>query len=572
MRQHAEAHRRELATHQALARKSSAAQFRLQWESQEPATTAEVDNDDDSISALSKPGAVEGALQRTATPGCKPRPFLRRKWLDHFDKSSGTSCTGSDFTVGEGPPRQTDKRAVVTRDHLRGVIQLVLSDARANAFVVVSCLDGLLLVASESAEKGRDGGPGSVSAKVTEAVNGSSTVAENGLFSDNSSAVAGSSSAPTGLDNKTTRTFDGATTTDKRVSGADNSYAASVETLSPACARASVVGHDSIAATTGWSTTASQSRGAVDIAPRRASESDGASLCVQLGALPAVLGCLRQHAGHSRIEPKGVALLYLFARDSATRNAVQGNIDVLEACASRMHPVAPLRSSAHTDASLANSPAETNSARKRGLIGDRDPDLTSDGDITECRRPENPIASLQNNNLSRAASKGGKMDDACYSSTSVTPVVGESARNERAPMVISVSTGVDTGSPRPLVEAVNARSATAAPNAAPPAEEEEEDTAFRQLPASDLVFVLSVALQGSPDCQGLAVRQGGIAAMLTTLGCLTRSGNGDSGSNARLAETCLRVLEHLGERGEGKKRLVKEGCVDVAIATIGRFR
>lgn len=575
MRQHDEAYQQDLAAHLARARKTAAAQFRVHWESQKPATT-EADNDEGSISALCKPGTMGDSLQRRTTPaGCNSRPFLRRKWLERVTKASGRSCTGSDFTRGEGPPAQTNgKPPGVTRDHLRSVIQLALSDACVNAFVVMSCLDGMLSVASEGTEKDQDGRRANAPAKIVETVSGSSTVTGTGVLSENTSTLA-ESSVPTSLDGKARGTLDGATigtAIKKKASGTENRLPPSRGALSPACARASAsasASHHSMAAR-GWSTTASQSGGMDNIEPctssTSSSESGGASLCVQLGALPAVLGCLRQHAGHSRIEPQGVALLYQFARDSATCNAVRGNVDVLAACASRMHPVPPPRSTDTDGASLASSPAETDSVRKHSLGGGDHDSIAADKDITDGRRPEHLIASLQE--PSGAASQHGQIDNPCLPTSAISPA-GAPAPNERVPMATNPPSMVTEPSSA-LIKAPKPRSATAAPNAAvPPA---EEDTACPQLPAPDLVFVLSVALQGSPECQDLAIQQGGIAAMLATLGCLTCSSAGSGGSDARLVETSLRVLEHLGERGEGRRRLVKEGCVDATIATIGRFR
>lgn len=575
MRQHDEAYQRDLAAHLARARQTSAAQFRVHWESQKP-VTAEVDNDDGSISALSKPGAMGDSLQRTTTPGgCNSRPFLRRKWLERVAKASGRSCTGSDFTRGEGPPRETNgKRPGVTRDHLRSVIQLALSDARVNAFVVMNCLDGMLSVASEGTEKDQGGRPANAPANLAETVSGSSMVTENGVLSENTSALA-ESTAPASLDGKARGRLNEATigtATKKQASGAENRLAASRGTLSPACSRASAsasASHHSMAAR-GWSTTGSQSGGIDNIEPRtsstNSSESGGASVCVQLGALPAVLGCLRQHAGHARIEPQGVALLYQFARGSATCNAVRGNVDVLAACTSRMHPGPPPRSTDTDGAPLASSPAEMDSVRKHSLGGGDHDSTAADEDITDCRRPEHLIASLQE--PSGVASKDEQIDNSCPPTSAISSA-GAPAPNERASMATKPPSIVTEPSSA-LIKEPKTRSAAATPNAAvPPA---EEDTACPQLPASDLVFVLSVALQGSPECQDLAVQQGGIAAMLATLGYLTCSSAVSGGGDARLAETSLRVLEHLGERGEGRRRLVKEGCVDAAIATIGRFR
>eukprot|EP00752_Nemacystus_decipiens_P002669 g2497.t1 len=107
-----------------------------------------------------------------------------------------------------------------------------------------------------------------------------------------------------------------------------------------------------------------------------------------------------------------------------------------------------------------------------------------------------------------------------------------------------------------------------------------------QLPATTLVFVLSVVVQNSPECQQLVIQGGGIAAMLATLRRQTSETNDDvrttvarcesvcdeGSGGGRLAEMCLRVLEGLGLQKRGRRRLVRQGSLETAIATIGRFR
>ncbi|CAN0044951.1 unnamed protein product, partial [Hapterophycus canaliculatus] len=94
---------------------------------------------------------------------------------------------------------------------------------------------------------------------------------------------------------------------------------------------------------------------------------------------------------------------------------------------------------------------------------------------------------------------------------------------------------------------------------------------------------MSVAVQDSPQCQRFVTKKGGIAAMFTTLEHLVGEargrestvggGGGEShDDDARLAKVCLAVLEHLGQRKRGRMQLVREGSVEIAIASIGRFR
>ena len=97
----------------------------------------------------------------------------------------------------------------------------------------------------------------------------------------------------------------------------------------------------------------------------------------------------------------------------------------------------------------------------------------------------------------------------------------------------------------------------------------ETDKALR-LPPTDLFFVLSVAVQGSRDCQHLVLRQGGMTAMLGALKWTETTK--DDGDGARRAETCLRVLENLGESEPGRRRLIRGGTVESAVSAIGSFR
>ena len=104
----------------------------------------------------------------------------------------------------------------------------------------------------------------------------------------------------------------------------------------------------------------------------------------------------------------------------------------------------------------------------------------------------------------------------------------------------------------------------------------EAGTAFKHV-SMDLLLVLSVAVRGSRLCQNLVLRQGGMAAMMDSLKrageeITNATGGGGDGDGGRRAETCLRVLETLGDGERGRRRLIEGGVVERAFSAIGTFR
>lgn len=93
-----------------------------------------------------------------------------------------------------------------------------------------------------------------------------------------------------------------------------------------------------------------------------------------------------------------------------------------------------------------------------------------------------------------------------------------------------------------------------------------------KLPPTDLLFVLSVAIQGSRDCQNLVLRERGMEAMLGALKWATDTTTNVGDGGARRTETCLRVLENLGEGEQGRRRLIRGGTVESAVSAIESFR
>ena len=489
----------------------------------------------------------------------RQRPFLRPRWLEflrqsaasastssaqgHPARSSGTTPTPTEASAagGSGIPKKSASTRV-RKDHVRSVIHLASSESRINAFVVISCLEGLLSVASEGVRPAHKG------------------VSSNSL------------DAP-----------------------ADNDGS-----KGSGCKRSS------------RSSTSMYDSGATSL------EESGAALCVRLGALPAVLDCLNEHAGHKHIEPLAVQLLSIFASDRATADAIRGNTAVAEACASRMFPVAaipvtgdasgiglgiegsrpstlcskntdgggkgrasagPDRSQGHSDddQSIERFVPSDEASRKHGGQHGGMIETTGEGDkapAEDIRTPDAFVSSSASISGSCLASPGASKQRPSTSTT--TPTEATTAQPFRTPLSMS------TTSDRPSAPAggISHIPRGQMPRSGPV-----------RLPEMDLVFVLSVAVQNSPECQRLVIKRGGITAMLATLRrqisgldreagtCSSSSSSSSSKSacnegdgDARLAEMCLRVMEGLGQPERGRRRLVREGCLETAIAIIARFR
>lgn len=508
MRQREETYQRDLANHLARARRLISAKFRSQWDSKEPAVTSSDDTDNPTMKRVS----VEDPLCPT---DCPPRPFLRQKWLERqataggaFPSSAFAHARASSNVVG-GSVGSQGKQSVVQREHVRSVVRLALSEARVNAFVVVSSLEGLLAVATAGVED-------------------------------------------------------------------DLSAAASLS-------EDSLLGHHSL----------------IDDSVC----GDGAALCVKLGALPAVLGCLNEHAGDNRIEPLGIGLLYIFAAEEATREAIRGNTDVAAVCAARMFPL-PAKDKAcggstsdsvlHTNAPQSGfdqehaynqgdvngqhlliehngSADDTSVGAKATRLDTKDPDLNV-GTMTNCRGPTLPPSSSFTKPLSAVSAMWTEQSSATGVLNKYGSSDGLSTGGNRA-MKKSTRTYDDAlrtaGSKTEYVAATKPldKMSAAVSNggvATPPMEGQDGMT----LPAADLVFVMSIALQDSPDCQRFVLQKGAVTAMLATV----QHADTAAASNTRLTGTCLRVLEHLGRLEQGRRRLVKEQAVETAISTVERFR
>ncbi|CAB1097802.1 unnamed protein product [Ectocarpus sp. CCAP 1310/34] len=518
----------------------------------------------------------------------RERPFVRQKWLkrlrhetainiesDHRDASSAAfspSNTTSTPASARAPAFSSGQEDVHTppsaltrvgREHVRSVVELALSEARVNAFVVISSLEGLLSVATE--RLGREGSVGTPNSlhDVSQAGRRSEGGDETNRTGESSQYSAAK------LGGRSTKLYSGAGRND---SGSEDGSL-----------RRAQRGHP---------TTPSSTKGSSP-----GIGESGAALCVRLGAVPAVLGCLEEHAGHKTIEPLAVRLLWVFASEVTAAAAIRGNPAVAAACAARMTPSAALPATCAIDDNGGTANTSTASFLSTGQashgreVGD-DPGYDRRKGSAGRRKTLGNATSTMEASAEKFDSNG---------TSAVKP-----------PGLGGPETGSTAGDGHGSSLAVPAPSTMAkllpclSSNTRLDGEEEEDASPERQrrdrvmssaastrkspsgsplkLPTTDLVFVLSVAMQDTPECQRLVLKAGGVAAMSTTLQHLIsrvkqgagsrwdRSEEDCSDSYARLAEMCLRVMEHLGRVERGRRRLERGGYVEIAISTIRCFR
>lgn len=515
----------------------------------------------------------------------RKRPFVRQKWLerrrhqtaeniesDHRDDSSAAlspSTTTSTPASAHAPTfasGQEDTHTLpsaltrVGREHVRSVVQLALSEARVNAFVVIGSLEGLLSVATERlVQEGSVGTPTSLR-DISQAggrSEGGDQTNRTGESSQDSAAKPGG---------RATKLYHGLARNDSGSADGSLRRAQSGKPTTPS-------------STTGSSAGRGES---------------GATLCVRLGAVPAVLGCLEEHAGHKKIEPLSVRLLWVFASEVAAAAAIRGNTAVAAACAARMTPSAALPAACGVgdNGGTANTSTEsfqsTGQASDGGEVGD-DPDYDGRKGSADSRKTPGDATSTTEASANTFDSNGTSAvdpPDLCGPKTGsaagdghgpsfAVPALSTMAQLPPCP---SINTRDEEEGSRPerlIQERIMSSTALTRKSLPRPR---------MQVPTTDLVFVLSVAVQDSPDCQHLVLKAGGVAAMSTTLQHLVsrvkiEAGSGWDGSAgdcsnkyARLAETCLRVMESLGRVERGRRRLVRGGSVEIAISTIRYFR
>ncbi|CAN0113538.1 unnamed protein product [Ectocarpus sp. 4 AP-2014] len=518
----------------------------------------------------------------------RERPFVRQKWLkqlrrqtainiesDHRGTSSAalsrsnTTSTPASARAPAFSPGQEDVHAPpsaltrVGREHVRSVVELALSEARVNAFVVISSLEGLLSVATE--RLGREGSVGTPNSlrDVSQAggrSEGGDETNRTGKSSQDSAAKLGG---------RPTKLYPGPGRND---SGSEDGSL-----------RRAQRGHP---------TTPSSTKGS---SPGRGES--GAALCVRLGAVPAVLGCLEEHAGHKKIEPLAVRLLWVFASEVAAAAAIRGNPAVAAACAARMTPSAALPAACAVDdnGGTANTSTasllSTGQASHGGEVGD-DPGYDRRKGIAGRRKSQGNATSTMEAYAEKFDSNGtsavkppdlggpetGSTAGGGHGSSLAVPAPSTMAKllpclpsNTRVDAKGEEDTSPERQSRDPVM------SSAAPTRQSPPGPK-------MKVPTMDLVFVLSVAVQDAPECQRLVLKAGGVAAMSTTLQHLVsrvkqeagfrwdRSEEDCSDRHARLAETCLRVMEYLGRVERGRRRLERGGSVEIAISTIRCFR
>ncbi|CAN0299031.1 unnamed protein product, partial [Pylaiella littoralis] len=524
------------------------------------------------------------------------RPFLRKQWLQRLRQSTTnevaaaaqgyeppashvTSSPPSTFptSTSAAPAIAAISKSAKTptalirvgRDHVKSVVHLALSEARVNAFVVISALEGLLSVATEGRR-----------------LLGKGITTDPGGTNDNTS----NNNAETG-GNCTHRNEHGADAhPSERGAQAlhqreykNTPSESGPSALADECGKTGLsqrgCGTDGAAIAVGGS---SSNRG-----------ESGAALCVRLGALPAVLGFLDEHAGHKQIEPLAIGLLCMFASDHTTARAVRGNADVVATCTARMFPSAAIpvvrdegSSGTASGARYPSSETRASGEYRRSDAGpERRAGHANDAQSVDCEDPRLNFA---------AATSPSKL---------APPTVSEAAPKEHKPKAAMVATttaattthtGAQSISTITCAHTLSDRATAARGSGTIHTPQGQDKTCGMsaaigrgplrpQLPAADLVFVLSVSVQDSPECQRLALRSGGITAMLATLrqlveeweagspGCGCGGGGNGGGDHGRLSEMCLRVMEHLGRPERGRRRLVADGSVETTIATIGHL-
>ncbi|CAM9247092.1 unnamed protein product [Scytosiphon promiscuus] len=321
----------------------------------------------------------------------------------------------------------------------------------------------------------------------------------------------------------------------------------------------------------------------------------GAALCIRLGALSAVLSCLKEHASHKQIEPLAVKLLWVFASDGATSSSIRGNIAVTAACAARMAPSASFSASRDADCAEEGQASTTTHApssrdfggKQRSDHPERGQSEESDNKAQTGEHATSGLGMLETNAGNgvvaevESAEGGGCSAGVMTGNGRKLAAISGSSASLLVSLTMCESTSIEAPSATMPAgtSAVPSRTSVDQPLLS---SDETGQSPRTPLPAADLIFVLSVALRDSLECQRLVLNKGGIVAMSTALEHLVArtagaasavDGAGDKhGEDAQLARACVTVMEHLGQQRRGRVRLVRGGAVEIAIASIGRFR
>ena len=389
MQQREADHQRNLSEYATRARQAVAEKTRARWESHEQQLA-----NTDYTHAMNGGGSTANRVALGDHPnrreGHEARPFLRKKRLDRFGAPNGAPSGGaavSEPKIGSGGSISSNiggggnggggggggggeldvgrrNQQAVQRDHVRSVVQLALSGSRVNAFVAISSLKGLLAVATEglgggSGREEERGGRGRPGGETTDGMVGdqnltrppsiSSSLARGPEKSDPPEASDSTKKSKT-RDEKRSHRRSRADRRKERPPNKNRMGSHSSDLKGEAIARSE--------------SAAGKNAGSTDRA-----RVGGAALCVKLGALPAVLGCLEEHRGHKVVEPLCVRLLHVFASDGATRGSIEGDAAVATACAARMFPTAAAETLSEstisgTTAGIVSSTSERQAAGK----------------------------------------------------------------------------------------------------------------------------------------------------------------------------------------------------------------
>lgn len=551
------------------ARKEIAAVFREQWgegKKREPAVEMRGDKMPTTVSTSDRytmqdpPFFFENRLPPA-------RPFLRKKWLDRQARRDGAAImadTGSLLSAGEKSATSfLRNRLVVRRDHVRSVVKLALSEARVNAFVAINSLEGLLAVATE----GPDFGSGK-SERETNCEGFSVGAVKAG------STLSEARDIPCFV-----KAFN---------SRHNNKADPSLSTLEPNFSDSNPPIE--------FQDKATSSVRAARFELNQQSVS-GACLCINLGALPAIIGCLNQHPGHPQIESLAIKLFQIFALDPTTSGAIRGNINVAVVCVARL--CSPCFSGGVAKAcfdikggSISTEQAVTllNGSSNAHIIDGGETE--TDGQTAEVSGTENTdrsptlamVSMPENSQEATSKSKAsGLHEQSVESVASVARVVATAGvagqrrdRQYELSMVPNVSLVHSTGSTEaskpgtqvlPELRELGHQTTGTTIVPSPLNKMGNQDVSSA---AATIMFVLSIVLQDSSGCQLLVLRKGGLAAVLN---CLQGSSErGIASDDPRLTESCLRVLQQLTQDGEDQMRAVKRGGIKATLLAMDKFR
>ena len=553
-----------LANHMARIRHQASKKIRMRWE-----------NRVHKISSMPKPAIEKVAVPESRRPGtCARRPFLRQKWLDRLNKvgkaSSGLVVEAERakdaFLDSSSTSSSGVKRRIVERHHIRSVVQLARSEARVNAFVVISIFEGLHDVAA--VETGKEAPtPGDADKPSGPKVTGDIPHWGSSIFHPSQRGYIGIA-----------RTFP----TEFAQNNEDPNAILMPESKSAERTQRSVTTVASTTACASGSTNGDRS-------------GSGAELCVKLGAIPVVLECMDEHADDIRIEHLGIKLLCIFAADASTRKFIAGNTNVVKICVSRItnFPIAGV--TARDEDTVHSSIRRCPFTREQHTTGANCLDHGGQREYAE-RHP----APWETASGITVASRDQDLDRSCKSNPGDVTIVPQSHTK--------------TSSTLATAELENREAATVGgtPRACPPSDIATRRTEYLQdtngpgatggtivagcnftdstdviayeavdtgisvnrrpvtswLLVADFAFVLSVALDFSSKCQDLV----GEHDILTIILAMVRRVRSDDGCCVLLTGNCLRILELIGMGTKERRRLVVEGCVETTVSIIDLFR